>query len=114
MQIILTVRRIQLAGSRGGKLREGEIGGETPASTFDREFRSYVASKACIADRGTEYWFAGGISAAGSASWIASCPAAFAFPRTLRGISVRSLLSNDEGERRHDRDVKPFSSTWHK
>lgn len=46
------------------------------ASTFDREFRSPVASEACTVDRGTEDRFVGGISATGSASWIASCPAA--------------------------------------
>lgn len=65
---------------------ERAVGGETPASTFDREFRSYVASKGCIADRGTECWFAGGISAAGSASWIASCPRCVRFSANVTGI----------------------------
>lgn len=70
---------------------------ETPASTFDREFRFCVPSKTGIARRRTGYWFAGGISVAGSASWIASCTAAFAFPWTLRDIPVRSLLSKRGG-----------------
>lgn len=65
---------------------------------FGRGFRFYVAWKrvgrAVIEGLGG---LAGGISAAGSASWITSCRAAFAFPWTLRGILVRSLLSKEGG-----------------
>lgn len=100
----------------GCRLQEAKIDncterleGETPASTFDRWFCSYVANKACIAGRRAGDQFAGGIRAAGSASWIVSCPAAFAFPRALRGILVKSLLSK-QTRTRYDCEVK--SSYW--
>ncbi|KAG7212125.1 hypothetical protein KM043_012473 [Ampulex compressa] len=89
--------------------RNGKIRAEGDEERPDSDIWSRVPVRCRGGLPGREAEFAGGISGPGSASWIASCRAAFAFPRTLRGIPVRSLLSKGRGGgKRADRDVKSF------